>query len=224
MSGGKQLVRHNQGVATSSDIYINYLLDRTGSMAPIWEATIEGFNGYKNEQARQPGTAHITLTAFDSPTHFAKPDIRIVFDAPAKDIPDLESYATIAPRGATPLLDAVGIVIENTDDWLASHHFSGKVLIVINTDGEENSSTEFSLDAVKARIKQKRDEGWEFVFMGAGIDAFAEAGEFGIPQASTMSYGHTPRATTDAHSHLSASTSSYRDGQQAFGWKDPKKS
>ena len=218
----------------SNDIYINYLLDRSGSMSSIWEATVEGFNGYKSEQAKEEGTAWITLTAFDmngslvpSYTTNWRPavkaykqksiDIEVVFDSvKAEECPDLTDQ--IRPRGGTPLLDAIGIAIENTEDWVASHKdFDGKVLVVINTDGYENASQEFDLAGIKASIERKEKDGWEFAFMGAGIDAFGEANKLGIASSRTLSYDATPDAAMASSMRLNSATTQTRSGKD-FSW------
>lgn len=201
--------------AMSNDIYINYLLDRTGSMATIWDATVSGFNEYKNDQANQKGTATITLSAFDS----HKPVIDLVFEnVDAKDCPDLTDQ--VFPRAMTPYLDALGMAIENTEDWLASNDdFDGKVMIVVNTDGYENASQEFTYAGIRKIIERKEGDGWTFVFMGAGIDAFKEAEKMGIPRAQTMAYAAAPGAAMDANARLSMATSSTRSGDD-FSWGD----
>lgn len=223
MSNGQAVaVRPKTEVAVQGgDIYVNYLLDRTGSMAAIWDAAVEGYNGFKNEQARQPGTAFITLTAFDKPMSASKADVLVVQEGNAADLFDLRDE--VYPRGMTPLLDAIGIAIENTEDWLVSHpDFSGKVLVVINTDGQENASTEFSLEGIKKAIERKQKEGWEFVFAGAGIDAFAEAAGMGISRDHTISYARTDADTRRYSQTLSESTSSMRTSGDNFEWKEPK--
>jgi hypothetical protein len=228
----------------STDAYINYVLDRSGSMAAIWQATVGGFNAYKNEQAEEEGDAWITLTAFDagsggttSPklghllgylTRGMKPavegtpqknvNIEVVFDSvKAADCPDLKNQ--VVPRGMTPLLDAIGLAIENTEDWVVSNKdFDGKVFVVINTDGMENASEEFTLDAVKGAIEIRQKEGWEFIFMGAGIDAFGEASKLGISRQSTTSYNATPMGAVVTNSTLSTATSNTRRGGGPFNW------
>lgn len=205
-----------------SDIFINYLLDRSGSMQAIWEQTISGLNEYKNEQAKQEGTTYFTLTTFDSPG-YDKVFVETVVEAEdANKIKDLDPWGDVQPRGMTPLLDAIGIVIENTEDWLASHRdFGGKILIVINTDGHENSSKEFTKDGVKSKIKHLEEKDWQFVFMGAGIDAFAEAAQYGISAQNTMSYAATNQGSSVMTRNLSSSTTSYRSkDSNEFSWEE----
>lgn len=189
----------------SEDIFCTYLLDRSGSMVRIWDATVEGFNGYKNDQANQDGVSYMSLITFDGSS------LDVVYRAtPCSEIPDMDPKGKIRPRGSTPLLDAIGTAVSEADKWVKRSSFTGKVLIVINTDGQENASIEYTLENVRALIKQRTDEGWEFAFMGAGIDAFSDAKSLGIGRQSTMSYDATADAATTANMNLSSSTSSYR--------------
>lgn len=229
---------------SNNDVLIKYVLDRSGSMINIWEQTISGFNEFKNEQARQEGKAYITLTAFDQPgsrgnpihvgsgingrrkVESPKPAIENIYDVTdASEVVDILPSA-FSPRGMTPLLDAIGISIEDVEDWLVSKEnkdFDGKVLFVVNTDGLENASVEFTVEDIKKRIAEKEKEGWEFVFMGAGIDAVEESSKLGFSRGNTISYDSTPQSATMTNASLSSSTSSYRRSGN-FSWDEDDKS
>lgn len=194
-----------------SDVIVGFALDRSFSMHSIWRDAEGGFNSYKNSLREDEGNTWLTLVAFDD-------RIDEVYTAwNVQDIPDLPKIATdyqeggIYPRGNTALLDAAAKTIVSVEDWLASNHwFNGKVLIVINTDGEENSSVEVSKAQLSNVIKEKEEQGWTFVFMGANIDAFAEAGSWGVAAASTMQYSHTGTSVKRSYDTLSAATTRMR--------------
>ena len=156
---------------------ITLVIDRSGSMEAIREDAEGGVNAFVREQAKHPGEALLTLVQFDTEYDFIHKGI------PVKQVPAYK----LVPRGSTALLDAVGRAINETGERLANMaepDRPGLVIFVIVTDGEENSSHEFS----KARIKQMIDQqqtkySWQFTFLGANQDAFAEAGGMGIHAA-----------------------------------------
>lgn len=187
---------------------ISVILDRSGSMSNCEQQTISGFNEFLHQQQVDPnGEAFLSLTLFDAD---GNPDIERRFLAtPIKDIPDLGTPDNpYQPRGMTPLYDAIGITIVETEK-IAKDYDS--VLIVIQTDGEENASKDWTREKIFDLITKKRDangDNWSFVFMGADQNAYAAGASMGVAGASTMSYG-------SAHSYaafgqLSASTMSYR--------------
>jgi Mg-chelatase subunit ChlD len=187
--------------ASETDILINVVLDRSGSMASIKEATIEGFNGFLAEQAKLPG-ARFSLTQFDT-----EGIDHLYINSPVEKVKPLNGE-TYVPRGGTPLYDAVGRSIAEVE----SASPAGKVVFVIITDGEENSSREFSRDDVFNRIAEKRKAGWEFVFMGANVDAYATGAAMGIAAASSYQYGADAAGVSGAFAAVSHSTTMYRSG------------
>jgi hypothetical protein len=134
------------------------------------------------------------------------------------------------PSGGTPLLDAVGAAIMATDE-VVRQEGGTKVIVVIQTDGQENSSIKYSLSAIKVLIEERQARNWQFVFIGAGINAFADAAKMGINTGSTMSYqassagtGSTFRSTganTKAFVYGSAATMNYSAGQSVDAGEDP---
>lgn len=183
---------------------IHVVLDRSGSMNAIRAATIEGYNGYLAAQARIPG-ARFSLTQFDSESID-----HLYVDTPAEAVPPLtaESYV---PRGATPLYDAVGRSIAA----LEAAAPAGRVVVVIITDGAENASREWTRQAVLAQVESRRRAGWEFVFLGAGVDAYEMGTSIGVAPTSTMSYASEPLSASRAFARVSRSTSDYRLGAVA---------
>ena len=121
------------------------------------------------------------------------------------------NQTTYMPRGGTPLYDAVGRSIAEVE----AGNPDGKVVFVIITDGEENSSREFDRDDVFNRIAAKRKAGWEFVFMGANVDAYASGAAMGIPVASSYQYAADAASVKGAFAAVSHSTTMYRSGGAA---------
>lgn len=169
-----------------TDVLVNFVLDKSGSMSRLSASTIEGFNTFLAEQQKNEGKALLSLTLFD--TSF---DVRFV----AEDIQEVPKLGTQAnkysPSGGTALYDAVVTTIRGAEAWLANHpEFKGDVVTVIQTDGEENRSVSYSLDEVNALISAKSKEGWEFVFLGTGEAAWTEGQKFtAIPQHARFAGG-----------------------------------
>ncbi len=151
------------------------LLDRSGSMSAHKTETISAVNSYI-EKTREKFKGRFVLTQFDSES------IDIVHDGKIKDVKHLtdESYQ---PRGMTPLLDAIGKTLDvfNTDGF-------ENIVFVVMTDGQENHSKEYKLDAIRAKIEEKRAIGWQISYLGANVDAFAEGASMGFARGQTMNY------------------------------------
>lgn len=176
---------------------ITFLLDRSGSMHRIVEDVIGGVNTFLSEQAADEGKCTIKLVLFDS--H----GVDTLFDGDIQDAPDL-TLETYVPRGGTPLLDAIGKTIAGVKA------LPGRQLFVVYTDGEENQSREYTNVDIKRLVADKSAAGWDFIFLGADIDAYGVAGMLG--------FGAHQIHNTNAHNvggvmtAMSASTSSYRQG------------
>ena len=154
-----------------------FILDRSGSMAGLESDTIGGYNAMLAKQKAEPGECRITTVLFDD-------NYKLLHDRI-----DIRAVDPIGPEqyfvgGTTALLDAIGRTIHkigNAQKYTAPGYRADKVMFVIITDGEENASREYSLDRVKRLIEsQKAKYGWEFVFLGANIDAVQTASQFGI--------------------------------------------
>ena len=188
----------------STDMLINFVLDQSGSMGIVRDATIEGFNAFLHEQQGVEGNAWMSLTLFS--TTF---DVRYTAWG-IKDMPDMDKVGanSYAPNGGTALFDAVGTTIEGTERWLDNNKdwFHGKIL----TDGQENSSTRYTQDQINELIKRKQDEGWEFVFLGAGGSAWLEQTFVTVDRARFYSYDNNAGATMDSYTSLSASVGATR--------------
>lgn len=162
-----------------------FILDKSGSMAGLESDTIGGFNSMLQKQKELPGECRITTVLFDSRYELLhdRIDIRAV-----RPITEKEYFV----GGCTALMDAIGRTIHKiaaAQKNTAEEYRAEKVMFVIITDGAENSSREYSSDRVKEMIqKEKTRYGWEFVFLGANIDAVETAGRFGIEADRAVDY------------------------------------
>lgn len=186
---------------------ITVVLDRSGSMATVRDDTIGGFNSVLEEQKQVPGTAYLTLVQFDD-------QYEIIYEGQKlRDVPELTTR-TFVPRGSTALLDAIGRTINAVGARLTAlpeAERPGKVLLLIMTDGEENSSHEFSRAQVFDMITHQREAyAWEVVFIGTNQDAVATGASYGIPASNALSYAPTPAGTRQALGTFSKAASRMR--------------
>jgi Mg-chelatase subunit ChlD len=188
---------------------ITILLDRSGSMGSIKNDTIGGINTFLAAQRKTPGTATFTLIQFDSHDPYEVIENHVAIEK-AKDL----TSETFVPRGSTPLLDAIGMSIIKTGAKLAAMTESERpeqVIFVIVTDGEENSSKEYTKDKIKEMIaEQENTYKWEFVFLAANQDAIKTGSTMGLSGAKSMSYAATGQGITSAFASLTSNTSMYR--------------
>lgn len=153
-----------------------FILDRSGSMSGLEADTIGGFNSLIEKQKKEEGECLVSTVLFDN-RHETVHD-RIPLEEIGK-LTEKEYYV----RGSTALLDAVGATIEKLEliyRYARPEDVPEKTMVVITTDGMENASTRFTADKVKKLVKKKTEEGWEFLFLGANIDAVSAAGDIGI--------------------------------------------
>jgi len=205
--------------------FVTLVLDETGSMQSIKDDTIGGFNTYVDTLKASPDEILFTLIKFDSnhttKVHVAEPIAGVVH----------LNDKTYVPGASTPLIDACVKAIRATEEKVASIDPKPNVLIVIQTDGHENASVEFKRDDLVALVKEKTAAGWQFVFLGAGIDAFDAAMSYGITAQNTLSYSRDTSAATFAAAAMntaeyartgaSASLSWTRDQRAATGDHQP---
>lgn len=181
---------------------IVFVLDKSGSMSPLVKDVIGGFNHFVNEQKKVKGKAFLTTVLFDT-------EYRILHDrVNIQDVPELTGKDYYA-MGSTALLDAVAKTIGKLKLKIKP---KSKVLFIINTDGEENSSLEFRDPVVvKEMIEELEKTGkWKFMFFGAGIDAFASSVNLGISTYSN--YTHTDTGTRSAYVAMACATTEFRSG------------
>ena len=166
----------------SSKTLIAALLDRSGSMSTSVDATEDGWRELISEQRANPGQCQVTLAQFDHEYEVLYPPTEIVA------VPEF----TLVPRGRTALLDAAGRFITEVGQHLSAlpeEQRPGKVICLIMTDGMENASREWSWDAVSRLITQQREVyGWEFIFLGANIDAVEVGARMGMQREKAMTF------------------------------------
>jgi uncharacterized protein YegL len=154
-----------------------FILDKSGSMGRLESDTIGGYNSMLEKQQAVEGDCHITTVLFDNDYELLHDRIDIKAVSP---ITEKEYYV----GGSTALLDAIGKTIHKTGNaqkHTADEYRAEKVIFVIITDGEENSSCEYSAHRVKHMIERQTNRyGWEFIYLGANIDAVETAGRYGI--------------------------------------------
>lgn len=164
---------------------IVFILDRSGSMAGLEDDTIGGFNAMIEKQKNEEGDAFVSTILFDNYIEVIhdRVDIRKVRPMTRRDY-----YV----RGCTALLDAVGRTIRhigNVHKYAREEDRPEKTLFVITTDGMENASREYSYERVRRMIEHEKEKyGWEFIFLGANIDAAREAARFGITEDRAVNY------------------------------------
>jgi uncharacterized protein YegL len=185
-----------------------FILDKSGSMSGLEKDTIGGYNSMLAKQQAVDGECHITTVLFDN-------DYELLHDRI-----DLKAVSPITEReyqvgGSTALLDAIGRTIHkigNAQRNTADDYRAEKVIFVIITDGEENASREYSAEKVKAQIeRQKTKYGWEFIFLGANIDAVETAGSFGIAPDRAVEYLADSEGTTLNFTMMSKAVMSIRE-------------
>ncbi|WP_404331674.1 VWA domain-containing protein [Mesobacillus maritimus] len=163
---------------------IIFLLDRSGSMAGLEKDTVGGFNAFIKRQCQVEGETIVTAVLFDDEYEVLWNGVK------AKDIKLTEQEYYV--RGCTALLDAVGKSILDVGYRFSSTNEEdrpGKILFVITTDGMENASREFSYKKIKELIQHQQEKyNWEFIFMGANIDAAGEADHLGIAKESAFNF------------------------------------
>ena len=194
-----------------------FILDRSGSMSGLEGDTIGGFNSMIERQKKEAGEALVSTVLFDN-------ECTVIHDRlPLGDVPPMteEQYFT---RGCTALLDAVGGAIRhigNIHKYARREDVPEKTLFVITTDGMENASRRYSYDKVKRMIgRQKEKYGWEFLFLGANIDAAAEAGRFGISADRAVTYKCDEEGTALNYEVIGQAVCAVRSARPlSAGWK-----
>lgn len=185
-----------------------FVLDKSGSMSGLEADTIGGYNSMLAKQQAVEGVCRITTVLFDN--NYGLLHDRI----------DIKAVSAITEKeyvvgGSTALLDAIGRTINkigNAQKHTADDYRAEKVMFVIITDGEENSSREYSADKVKALIeRQKTKYGWEFIFLGANIDAVQTAGRFGIAPDRAIDYLADSEGTELNFKVMSAAVATFRE-------------
>ncbi|ABB23414.1 vWA domain-containing protein [Pelodictyon luteolum] len=188
--------------------HITVILDRSGSMGIIRDDTIGGLNAFVDRQAAEPGDATLTLVQFDSGDPY---EVRLHF-MPIGEVRALNPE-TYVPRGMTPLLDALGRAINDIECGIAKLEEGRRpetVVVAVITDGQENSSTEFTKPQVEKMVGRKSAEGWEFIFLSADLSAIEDAQQLGFRQDATALFDKSPEGVACCMEMLSSRVSEKR--------------
>lgn len=217
MFTGKETTKPVSVVTDVFDIVL--VLDRSGSMASIRDDAIGGVNTFIEEQQKEDGEAYFSIIQFDSvygdPQTWRQPLVET----------ELLTKDTFIPRGRTALFDAIGKTVAEVRELRAKGEITGKVQFVIQTDGGENSSTEYrTRESVSNVVTQVTEEGWgDFIFLGTNIDAFHEGGSFGFASANTVNYANNAGGLRGASLFAAAATKSFRYGSTEVDLKSRQK-
>jgi uncharacterized protein YegL len=192
---------------------IVFVVDRSGSMVSIANDIIGGYNKFISDQkALKHGTCDVSFYQFDTLYE------TVYENTPIDFVKDLDKN-TFVPRGGTALLDAVGTTIKNVGNHLGNLQESErpeKVLVVIITDGEENSSHTYTWDQVKKSVEHQTNiYNWQFTYIGANQNAWTVGANLGIAAGASMTYAANSIGTKGAFDSLSSNTATYRSFENA---------
>ncbi len=184
-----------------------FILDRSGSMSGLESDTIGGFNSMIQKQKKEDGEAYVSTILFDNVSEVLHDRIKL------RNIPKMtERDYTV--RGCTALIDAIGGAIKhigNIHKYARQEDVPAHTMFIITTDGQENASHKYSSDEVKKMIeRQKEKYGWEFLFIGANIDAVETAARFGIDRNRAVNYNADSRGTQVLYETISDPISAMR--------------
>lgn len=186
----------------SKPMLVSFLLDRSGSMAACSLETISGFNGYIDSIINgDTGKSRFSLTQFDSQ------GIDLIHDAVPLNKVDKLTSKTFVPRGNTPLHDAIGKTIQAATKRAKDAY---KVLFVTLTDGQENSSSDWTSQSIKQLIKDKEAEGWTFAHIGVGVGGWAATNDLAQGTKSAANFVHvSPKNVARSFQSMAGATMSY---------------
>ena len=196
---------------------IVFILDRSGSMSGLEADTIGGFNSMLEKQKKQEGEALVSTVLFDSTCEVLHDRVDI---QKVEKLTDRDYYV----RGCTALLDAIGGAIHhigNVHKYIREEDVPEHVMFIITTDGMENASREYSSDRVKKMIGEKKELGWEFLFLGANIDAVETAKHFGIGSDRAVKFKNDARGIAVNYEAVSDAVCCMRSGGAlSESWKE----
>lgn len=188
-----------------------FILDRSGSMAGLESDTIGGFNAMIEKQRKQDGKCYVSTVLFDNVSEVLHDRLDLC------EVPKMtdKDYTV---RGSTALIDAIGCAVHhigNIHKYARPEDVPEHTMFVITTDGMENASHIYSSDRVKEMIKQmKKKYDWEFLFIGANIDAVETAGRFGIGADRAVNYKSDRRGTAVLYETVSQTVCNLRGGRE----------
>ncbi len=192
-------------------LFAAMIIDKSGSMRTLSEATVDGFNEYLSSAQRETPDAIMSIILFDTK--------RVVLRAaePILSVPLLtEERYQLGGMGNTALNDALGATIVEIEN--GKYAKDRRILIAITTDGYENASTEWNRSQVAELVKRKEAEGWKFVFFGANIDAHQEGDSMSISAARSVQYQASEAGTKDVYRKMARASASYAKGDSEETW------
>ena len=198
------------------DVELVFILDRSGSMGGLESDTIGGYNSMLSKQKNQKkGKIYVTTVLFDDEYELLHNQVSI---EEMKPITEKEYYV----RGSTALLDAIGKTIMQVKANQDKKENKDKVLFIIITDGLENASKEYRKDLIKKMIEERKEKDkWEFLFLGANIDAIDAAGELGIESSRAVRYKSDKKGTAKNYDVLNKAVEEIRAGNGIQdSWKE----
>lgn len=194
-----------------------FILDRSGSMAGLEGDTIGGFNAMIAKQKKEDGKALVSTVLFDNNSEVLHDRMPLESVVPMTN----KDYTV---RGCTALLDALGGAIKhisNIHKYARPEDVPEHTVFVITTDGMENASRKFSADEVKKLIEEKKELGWEFIFLAANIDAVSTASRFGISENRAVNYHADSAGTGLVYETVCAAVSNLRGGRKMTSeWRE----
>jgi len=184
---------------------IRLVLDRSGSMASCREITIDSINSFLDDQKKNKISGVLTISLFDNRS----------IDIPVKHLQLRKlgklNYDFLQPRGSTPLLDAIGLAINELDNDFVQE--DEKKVLVIVTDGMENASREYDSKAIKSLIEEKTEQGWLIIYLGADHDAILQSRRFGFQYEKSLHYAKED--SIDAFKSVTRTVDDFSKGTQS---------
>ncbi|NLZ75337.1 MAG: VWA domain-containing protein [Erysipelotrichia bacterium] len=182
---------------------IVFVIDRSGSMSGLESDTIGGFNGMLKKQKNGKGEAYVTTVLFDDRYEVLHDHLSI---NKIEEMDENQYYT----RGTTALLDAMGLTIKKIEN-IVKHQKNSNVIMIIITDGYENASKEYSSKKVKQMVSDKKESGWEFIFLGANIDAVETAESLGVDRRKASNYHNDEKGIFTLYQSVAGAISSMRE-------------
>lgn len=180
---------------------IIFVIDRSGSMGSLNAAACAGFNSFIDEQRTVAGSARVSLIFFND-------NVRPEYSS--QPIEHVARLSSIHPSGMTAMYDGIGVAIDEHNVRISRERWADQVIFVTITDGHENSSRRYGLHKVASMISEMRSAGWQFIFMGANIDAAATARSMNMDDATAYQFDATAAGVQSVYAQASATTRAMR--------------
>ena len=207
-----------ENMKNNNSTSILLVIDRSGSMQSLHKDLIGGLNNYISEQKKIEGECNVSVVQFDTTIE------DVIWNVPLNFVPTFDAATHFIPRGGTSLYDAIGYGVNKLGKELSNTPEKDRpknVIVVIYSDGEENSSKEFNSEKVKKVITHQSDVySWNFVYLGANQDSILNAKTIGISASNTINFSTTPVGSFYACSGINMSTTSLRSRGQSYSFSE----